>query len=56
MDFIVEVRYGGSSTWSRYGRDSNEGQAIRIAEHVVSSRNDAKARVVDSSGNVRFIV
>jgi hypothetical protein len=56
MDYIVEVRYGGGSSWSRYGRDSNESQAIRMAEGVVRNRGDASARVVDSNGNVRHIV
>jgi hypothetical protein len=56
MDFIVEQMVGNSSTWTRYGRDSNESQAIRMAESVARSRSNVRVRVVDSDGNVRYIV
>lgn len=56
MDYIVEQMSGNSSTWSRYGRDSNESQAIRMAESLARSRSGISVRVVDSNGNVRYIV
>jgi hypothetical protein len=54
MDYIVEQVTGNGSTWSRYGRDSNQMQAIRMAENLVRSRRDVRVRVVDSKGNVVY--
>jgi len=56
MDFIVEYVDRNGSIWSRYGRDSNEGQAIRMAENLASTRSGARVRVVDNRGNVRFLI
>jgi len=56
MDYIVEYADRGGSNWSRYSRDSNESQAIRIAESLAASRSGARVRVIDSSGNVRFLL
>lgn len=56
MDFIIEYADRNSSTWSRHGRDSNEGQAIRMAENLSRTRSGARVRVIDSKGNVRFLI
>ena len=56
MDYIIEYVDRGGSNWSRYSRDSNESQAIRTAQSLAASRTGSRVRVIDSSGNVRFLL